>query len=69
MAVPYALNALSSSDNYWTKNGNDIYTSNNDVGINSVNPEYTLDVRSSSQTGASQLNISNNDKSRYMRFF
>jgi hypothetical protein len=64
--VPYAM---SSKDNYWTKNGTDIYTSNNEVGINSVNPEYTLDVRSSSQTEASQLNISNNDKSRYIRFF
>ena len=66
MAVPYAL---SSGDSYWTKNGNEINTNNNSVGINSANPEHTLDVRSGSLSEASGFNLSNSDKSRNLRFF
>ena len=69
MAVPYALNALTSNDNYWTNNANGISTQNNAVGINSTNPEHTLDVRSVSLADPSGLNISNSDKSRFLRFF
>ncbi|MCX7550481.1 hypothetical protein [Xanthomarina sp. F2636L] len=65
-AVPYAL---SSGDHPWLKNSNGIYTSNNNVGINSVNPSHTLDVRSSSQADPSGFNLSNSDKSRNLRFF
>ncbi len=39
------------------------------VGVNIANPEYTLDVRSSSISDAGQFNISNPDKSKYIRFF
>lgn len=39
------------------------------VGVNIPIPEFSLDVRSSSIAAASQLNISNQDKSRYVRFF
>lgn len=39
------------------------------TGINTTNPEYTLDVRSLSIEAAGQLNISNLDKSRYVRLF
>lgn len=39
------------------------------IGINLLNPEYTLDVRSGSVGDAGQLNVSNQDKSRYLRFF
>ena len=39
------------------------------VGINKINPEYSLDVRSNSNEDAAQLNISNQDKSRYIRLF
>ncbi len=67
--VPYALNALSSSDNYWSKNGNAIYTLDRDVGINSMNPEHTFDVRVPSIEAAADLNVSNQDKSRYLRLF
>ena len=66
MAVPYAL---SSGDHPWTKNDNGIHTLNEDIGINRDNPEHTLDVRSMSLSEASQLNLSNSDKSRYIRFF
>ena len=66
MAVPYAL---SSGDNYWSKNGNEIYTTNTSVGINRVNPEHTLDVRSSSITDPAGFNLSNSDKSRNLRLF
>ena len=66
MAVPYAL---SSGDNYWSKNGNEIYTTNTNVGINRVNPEHTLDVRSSSITDPAGFNLSNSDKSRNLRLF
>jgi hypothetical protein len=66
MAVPYAL---SSGDNYWSKNGNEIYTTNTSVGINRVNPEHTLDVRSGSITEPAGLNLSNSDKSRNLRLF
>lgn len=44
MAVPYALNALSSSDNYWSKNGNNIYTLNDNAGIGIDNPQAKLDI-------------------------
>lgn len=40
-----------------------------EVGINITNPEYSLDVRSNSIENAAQLNISNQDKSRYIRLF
>ncbi|WP_299278187.1 FG-GAP repeat protein [uncultured Psychroserpens sp.] len=66
MAVPYAL---SSGDHPWTKNENGVHTLNDDIGIKTDNPEHTLDVRSTSQTEASGFNLSNNDKSRYVRFF
>ncbi|NNF32505.1 MAG: hypothetical protein HKN68_00240 [Saprospiraceae bacterium] len=39
------------------------------VGVNKTNPEFTLDVRSTSIGEPSQFNISNLDKSRYVRFF
>jgi hypothetical protein len=39
------------------------------VGVNLTIPEYTLDVRSTSIGDASQINISNPDKSRYLRLF
>ncbi|MFP4846550.1 tail fiber domain-containing protein [Winogradskyella sp. PE311] len=40
MAVPYALHALSSSDNSWVKNGDNIYNSNlENIGINISNPK------------------------------
>jgi hypothetical protein len=39
------------------------------VGVNKTIPEYTLDVRSTSIGDASQINISNPDKSRYLRLF
>ncbi|MEM9546727.1 MAG: hypothetical protein AAGA77_12185 [Bacteroidota bacterium] len=39
------------------------------VGFNITNPEHTVDIRSWSNEEASQLNISNLDKSRYVRFF
>lgn len=39
------------------------------VGLNITSPEYTLDIRSFSIESAGQLNISNLDKSRYVRFF
>ncbi|NNF32504.1 MAG: hypothetical protein HKN68_00235 [Saprospiraceae bacterium] len=39
------------------------------VGVNITSPEFTLDVRSSSIGEPSQFNISNLDKSRYVRFF
>ncbi|MFD2823804.1 hypothetical protein ACFS5M_08990 [Lacinutrix iliipiscaria] len=66
MAVPYAL---SSGDNYWSKTGNEIYTTNTSVGINRVNPEHTLDVRSNTQTEPAGFNLSNSDKSRNLRLF
>lgn len=66
MAVPYAL---SSGDHPWVKDENGIYTSNDNIGINSNNPEHTLDVRSSSQAEPSGFNLSNSDKSRFVRFF
>lgn len=39
------------------------------TGINIDPPEHTLDVRSLTITDAAELNISNIDKSRYVRFF
>nr|WP_321237160.1 hypothetical protein [uncultured Psychroserpens sp.] len=66
MAVPYAL---SSGDHPWSKNDNGVHTLNDNVGINSDNPEHTLDVRSISQAEPSGFNLSNSDKSRYLRFF
>lgn len=39
------------------------------VGINKIDPEYTLDVRVNSIEEAAQLQISNLDKSRYIRFY
>ncbi|MDF1699263.1 MAG: hypothetical protein P1U56_25635 [Saprospiraceae bacterium] len=39
------------------------------VGINMTNPEYTLDVRSTSNSDASQLNISSLDNSKFLRFW
>jgi hypothetical protein len=66
MAVPYAL---SSGDHPWTKNDNGVHSIDTNIGINRENPEHTLDVRSMSQSEAAQFNISNSDKSRYVRFF
>jgi hypothetical protein len=39
------------------------------VGVNLTNPEYTLDVRSTSVSEPGQFNIANLDKSRYVRLF
>ena len=66
MAVPYAL---SSGDHPWTKNENGTHSLENNIGINIENPEYLFDVRSMSPSEAAQFNISNSDKSRYVRFF
>ena len=44
MAVPYALNAATSSDNYWSENGNDIYNLNNNVGIGTTTPNQNLEI-------------------------
>ncbi|MFL0353177.1 hypothetical protein [Xanthomarina sp. GH4-25] len=41
MAVPYAL---SSGDNYWSKNGEKIYTLNNNTGIGIDDPLAKLDI-------------------------
>ena len=43
--------------------------SGQEVGINKTEPEYTLDVRSTSNEDAAQLNVSNQDKSRYLRIY
>lgn len=40
-----------------------------EAGINVSDPEYTLDLRSISISEAAQLNVSNSDKSKYIRFF
>lgn len=69
LSVPYALHAETSADNHWAENVSGINTAGNDVGINSEFPEHTLDVRSTSQADAAQLNVSNDDKSRYVRLF
>lgn len=69
LSVPYALHAETSADNHWSENGSGINTSNYHVGINSSNPQHTLDVRSPSQTEPAALNVSNDDRSRYVRFF
>ncbi|GLR18812.1 hypothetical protein [Portibacter lacus] len=39
------------------------------VGVNIAIPESTMDIRSKSISEPSQLNISNQDRSRYVRFF
>ena len=39
------------------------------VGVNIVSPEFTLDVRSPSIAEPGQFNISNQDKSKYLRFY
>ena len=39
------------------------------VGVNISNPEYTLDVRPPSNAEPGQLNVSNLNKSKYVRFF
>ena len=39
------------------------------VGINITIPESTMDIRSTSIAEPSQLNISNQDKSKYIRFY
>ena len=44
-------------------------TSAQQVGINKTNPEYSLDVRANSNEEAAQLNVSNQDKSRYLRIY
>ena len=44
-------------------------TSGQQVGINKTNPEYSLDVRANSNEDAAQLNVSNQDKSRYLRIY
>ena len=69
LSVPYALHAFSSGDGQWSESGDGINTSNNAVGINSASPEHTLDVRSTSQAAPAGLNLSNDDKSRNLRFF
>jgi hypothetical protein len=51
MAVPYALNALSSSDNYWSKNGTNVYTLNSNVGIGTNNPTAQFSVNTAGDTG------------------
>lgn len=44
-----------------------VYTQN--IGINKDNPEHTLDVRSTNNIDAAGINISNQDKSKYVRIF
>jgi hypothetical protein len=39
------------------------------VGVNIVSPEFTFDVRSLSNSEPGQFNVSNLDKSKYVRFF
>lgn len=39
------------------------------VGVNTTSPEFNLDVRSLNVTTPGQLNLSNLDKSKYLRFF
>ena len=43
--------------------------SSQNIGINKTTPEHTLDVRSINNADAAGLNISNQDKSRNIRFF
>jgi hypothetical protein len=45
LSVPYALNAISSLDNHWVKNGNDLSNNNpGAVGIGTATPTQKLDV-------------------------
>jgi len=39
------------------------------VGVNIMNPEFTFDVRSTNNSDPGQFNLSNLDKSKYLRFF
>jgi hypothetical protein len=39
------------------------------VGINKTDPEFSLDVRAETTAAAAQLNVANQDKSRYIRLF
>ncbi len=46
LSVPYALNAETSNDNTWTRNGDDIYNNNsNNIGIGTTTPGCKLDLR------------------------
>nr|WP_321237170.1 hypothetical protein [uncultured Psychroserpens sp.] len=64
--VPYAL---SSENHPWSKDENGIHALDHNIGVNIEQPEYSLDLRSSNTVDPSQLNISNQDKSRYIRFY
>jgi hypothetical protein len=64
----YALLAFSSAD-HWSESGSGINTSSFSVGINSTDPAHTLDVRSQSLADPAGLNVSNADRSRYVRLF
>lgn len=64
--VPYAL---SSGNLPWSKDENGIHALDHSIGVNIEQPEFLLDLRSSNTPDPSQLNISNQDKSRFLRFF
>jgi len=64
--VPYAL---SSGNLPWSKDENAIYSLDHSIGVNIEQPEFLLDLRSSNTLDPSQLNVSNQDKSRFLRFF
>jgi hypothetical protein len=69
LSVPYALHSGSSGTSQWSESGSGINTSNFTVGVNSEDPLHTLDVRSQSLADPAGLNVSNADRSRYVRFF
>jgi len=56
-AVPYALSALTSSDNYWTKNGSNVFNENEKIGIGTTTPTGKVEISYASGTINPQLTL------------
>jgi hypothetical protein len=58
--VPYALHALTSTDSYWSQNGNALHYSDGNIGIGTNNPNGNLEVSHNSSLSNPHILLNEN---------
>ena len=69
MSVPYALYAKTAGNVVWSELSGNAYRTSGNIGIGTANPEWNLDVKSSSTTEGGVMQLSNSNEDHLFRIF
>jgi hypothetical protein len=69
MSVPYALYAKTAGNAVWSELSGNAYRTSGNIGIGTANPEWNLDVKSSSTTEGGIMQLSNSNEDHLFRIF